>query len=206
MPPTIAALPTIYKGHEFRSRLEARWAIFFDCMGWKWEYEPEAVQTRHGGYLVDFWLPAHEVYAEVKPGEFTTKEFDKACDLVDKSGRSLLILSGEPQPLLSYYVVTNEFEQVWEDEVPTERTERVIRNLLLFEYSKGHLFCSDGMCKWYSGSTLPVPLDGHGFPTTALRAAEVTAAAHAARTARFDNGHLAYVAGDDRIQRAVGLA
>lgn len=31
---------TKYSGVEFRSRLEARWAAFFDLAGWKWEYEP----------------------------------------------------------------------------------------------------------------------------------------------------------------------
>ena len=32
---------TKYKGYWFRSRLEARWAIFFDTLGLKWLYEPE---------------------------------------------------------------------------------------------------------------------------------------------------------------------
>lgn len=27
---TIKAIDTIYKGYKFRSRLEARWAVFFD--------------------------------------------------------------------------------------------------------------------------------------------------------------------------------
>ncbi len=35
------AIETIYNGYEFRSRLEARWAVFFDTLGVKWEYEPE---------------------------------------------------------------------------------------------------------------------------------------------------------------------
>jgi hypothetical protein len=37
---TMAARLTMYKGVEFRSRLEARWAAFFDLLGWTWEYEP----------------------------------------------------------------------------------------------------------------------------------------------------------------------
>jgi hypothetical protein len=37
---TIKAHPTKYKGVMFRSRLEARWAAFFDLVGWEWEYEP----------------------------------------------------------------------------------------------------------------------------------------------------------------------
>lgn len=38
---TIKAIETQYKGYRFRSRLEARWAVFFDVLGIQWEYEPE---------------------------------------------------------------------------------------------------------------------------------------------------------------------
>ncbi len=34
-------IETEYKGYRFRSRLEARWAVFFDACGVDWEYEPE---------------------------------------------------------------------------------------------------------------------------------------------------------------------
>ena len=37
---TIKAHPTKYNGVQYRSRLEARWAAFFDLIGWKHEYEP----------------------------------------------------------------------------------------------------------------------------------------------------------------------
>ena len=31
------AIETKYKGFRFRSRLEARWAVFFDALGIEWE-------------------------------------------------------------------------------------------------------------------------------------------------------------------------
>lgn len=34
------ACPTVYKGIEYRSRLEARWAVFFEQIGWRTTYEP----------------------------------------------------------------------------------------------------------------------------------------------------------------------
>jgi len=37
----IKAIQTEYKGYLFRSRLEARWAVFFDACGIEYEYEPE---------------------------------------------------------------------------------------------------------------------------------------------------------------------
>lgn len=53
----IKPIETHYKGYRFRSRLEARWAVFFDAMGFDWEYEKEGYETPYGRYLPDFWLP-----------------------------------------------------------------------------------------------------------------------------------------------------
>lgn len=53
----IKAIQTEYKGYLFRSRLEARWAVFFDACGAKWEYEPEGYDLGGGlRYLPDFLL------------------------------------------------------------------------------------------------------------------------------------------------------
>ena len=53
---TIKAIETEYKGYRFRSRLEARWAIFFDACGFKWDYEPEGYEVDGVKYLPDFRL------------------------------------------------------------------------------------------------------------------------------------------------------
>lgn len=45
-----AAIPTVYKGVQMRSRLEARWAAFFDLMGYDWQYEPIDLD----GWIPDF--------------------------------------------------------------------------------------------------------------------------------------------------------
>ena len=37
--PTIPAIPTTYAGVNFRSRLEAKWAAFFDIVAWQWDYD-----------------------------------------------------------------------------------------------------------------------------------------------------------------------
>ncbi len=42
----VRAIETKYKGCRFRSRLEARWAVFFDALGIKWWYEPEGFHLR----------------------------------------------------------------------------------------------------------------------------------------------------------------
>lgn len=62
---TISAKPTKYRGIEFRSRLEARWAAFFDLCGWDWEYEP----IDFDGWFPDFAIFGKKfpIYVEVKP-------------------------------------------------------------------------------------------------------------------------------------------
>jgi hypothetical protein len=58
----IPAIPTRYAGVQFRSRLEARWAAFFDLCRFEWQYEPFDCD----GYIPDFLLFGR-VLLEVKP-------------------------------------------------------------------------------------------------------------------------------------------
>lgn len=69
------AIETTYQGVRFRSRLEARWAVFFDAMGIKWEYEPQGFEFESRlnptsgqmfHYLPDFRFPELDLWAEVK--------------------------------------------------------------------------------------------------------------------------------------------
>jgi hypothetical protein len=62
----IGAIETEYKGYLFRSRLEARWAVFFDELAIDWKYEQEGYEVDGHRYLPDFWLPEEEVWVEVK--------------------------------------------------------------------------------------------------------------------------------------------
>ena len=63
----IKAIETIYKGYRFRSRLEARWAVFFDAIGVQWEYEKQGLIMPNGKYyLPDFWLSSEQLFWEVK--------------------------------------------------------------------------------------------------------------------------------------------
>jgi len=68
----IKAIETVYNGYRFRSRLEARWAVFFDSLGVTYEYEKEGFELDDGvRYLPDFWLPAINTWLEIK-GQLTT--------------------------------------------------------------------------------------------------------------------------------------
>lgn len=95
---TVRVKQTSYKGYLFRSRLEARWAYFFDLMGIEYEYEKETYDLPSGGYLPDFWLPGVNLWAEVKPdGGFKGKPFHLAKELADVTGFCVLALVGTPK-------------------------------------------------------------------------------------------------------------
>lgn len=64
---TITAIETRYAGYAFRSRLEARWAVFFDKLGIPWKYEPQGYVVAGQPYLPDFWVGDEDgCWVEVK--------------------------------------------------------------------------------------------------------------------------------------------
>lgn len=74
----IKAIKTTYKGYRFRSRLEARWAVFFDALGIEWQYEAEGYNLGDAGwYLPDFWLPGLNMHFEVKGAPMTEADSEK---------------------------------------------------------------------------------------------------------------------------------
>lgn len=96
----LKAIETRYKGYRFRSRLEARWAVFFDALKIKWEYEIEGFDLGVAGlYLPDFWLKEHGVWIEIKGKYPNTEEIKKAARLTSLSEYKTpaLIVSGMPE-------------------------------------------------------------------------------------------------------------
>lgn len=93
----LRAITTRYKNHSFRSRLEARYAVYFDHLGIKWEYEPEGFELGNGlRYLPDFWLPEWGIWIEVKPTEPDAAGTEKARRLADAHS-AVVIMVGEPK-------------------------------------------------------------------------------------------------------------
>lgn len=91
----IKPIETMYKGYRFRSRLEARWAVFFDAIEIKWEYEKEGYNLGDGMlYLPDFWLPEQSCWVEIKGEKPDEKEGDKAAKLATATGIPVYIFWG----------------------------------------------------------------------------------------------------------------
>lgn len=77
----IKPIETYYNGYRFRSRLEARWAVFFDSLGIKYEYEPEGLSINGKNYLPDFYLPESKQFFEVK-GVMSAEDNEKIEALI----------------------------------------------------------------------------------------------------------------------------
>ena len=96
-------IETEYNGYRFRSRLEARWAVFFDAVSINYEYEPEGYNLPNGTrYLPDFYLPDFNIFVEVKASR--DKDDGKARDFAiaasgfgeDAICGGILICYGQP--------------------------------------------------------------------------------------------------------------
>ena len=82
-------LATTYRGIRFRSRLEARWAMFFDILGIDFHYEPGSFPVVPGGYTPDFLIPKQatfdrRLWVEVKPSDYEPHDVDKPDALADE--------------------------------------------------------------------------------------------------------------------------
>ena len=93
------AVPTIYRGIRYRSRLEAKWAAMFDRLGWQHRYEP----VDGDRYIPDFLIEGERpLLVEIKPATM----LDEYRDPVPKAERGLrehwkhdvLILGMSPLP------------------------------------------------------------------------------------------------------------
>lgn len=91
---TAKAIETRYAGHRFRSRLEARWAIFFDTLGIPWQYEPEGFELAAGRYLPDFYLPQQRLYYEVKGRRYNDHEQQLIWQLYEATGTTTALAWG----------------------------------------------------------------------------------------------------------------
>ena len=86
------AIETVYKGYRFRSRTEARWAVFFDTLGVKYTSEPEGYVFKDGThYLPDFYLPNANMFFEVKGLELSKEDKSKIDKLIIYSGKNVAI-------------------------------------------------------------------------------------------------------------------
>lgn len=105
-------IPTLYANVLMRSRIEAKWAAFFDLLGWPWEYE----QLDLAGYIPDFILPfsAGRLLVEVKS---TEEDIDIAKAKIEASGweHEALIVVSAATPEIGAFLELNTDAFSWAD-------------------------------------------------------------------------------------------
>lgn len=116
------AIETIYKGYRFRSRLEARWAVFFDALHLNWQYESEGFELPSGGrYLPDFKITLRKgtLWVEIKPGADESDKFEEFMSSANTPNWYGTILNDIPDPqfvannINNYYYPENERPFMW---------------------------------------------------------------------------------------------
>lgn len=141
----IKAIPTTYASVNFRSRLEARWAAFFDLCGWRWDYEPFDLE----GWAPDFLIRTDvgPVLCEVKPydvvtyiekaiklgtvNDFPFPDFEKA--MKHSRSRAICLLGEAPLSLVPHMpiglmqspptIAAFDFDELQDALTPSEGTE-----------------------------------------------------------------------------------
>lgn len=105
------AIPTHYLGYYFRSRLEARWAVFLETLQLHWRFEVQGYELPTGRYLPDFFLRLHDsalsdhqppgsgYWVEIKPdGDPSDRELALLAELAWETGHNAYLVAGSPWP------------------------------------------------------------------------------------------------------------
>jgi len=149
--------PTWYNNYYFRSKLEAKWAVFFDLMKIKWEYEPEPFTCDDGSqYTPDFHLPdvylrdEKGIYVEIKPDGFNDRYFIGRITSSLKN-QNLILLVGDPmRSIVDVHIMENHNEQLqpWPDDYMVFMYCDSCR-VAKFEYNEGNYYncpvCKNGI-------------------------------------------------------------
>lgn len=123
------AIETRYSGCRFRSRLEARWAVYLNAIRAKWVYEPEGFVLADGAhYLPDFFVSYYDsdeneahrdwgYWLEIKRFAPTAEEQNKFSALCRETGHHGAICYGSfPKVQLDYYGYNRDgirTEEIW---------------------------------------------------------------------------------------------
>lgn len=181
----IKAIETHYNGYRFRSRLEARWAVFFDAAEVRYEYEFQGFDLGDVGcYLPDFYLPDLPLWVEVKPVQPSAEELDKAKALCHATMDEVVMVVGSPWFTVIWdgFVYDEDFREVrhWSGDAPDEEAvDRWLQDQLYFQ-----CMTTFGI-KYPSGKFDLVCLVDSGDDGAAL---SLRYAYEAARSARFEHG------------------
>lgn len=195
----IKPIETPYKGFLFRSRLEARWAVFMDVLGLKWKYENDGYDIEGIKYLPDFFVN-HPIgiegwgfWVEIKPTPLNDKEIEFFDNVARVTGHHTFVVTGQPwhEEHLIYY-----FEN-YRHRVPKEVPFLIGKLAEIHDGSKvdqaakylGYQCNNWYVTKVYDHSNLEMTdFAGHNGIDHRKPSGTLAKAFRAARSARFEHG------------------
>lgn len=206
----LKAIETSYRGYRFRSRLEARYGIFFDALGIKWEYEKEGYDLDSAGwYLPDFWLPHQGYWIEIKGQPPTHEELTKVSELNKRDDKTAILLSGNPYPgeyqvFLPHFTESTKYGEkasnyVWIECFVCHEISISSANHIYSNYGEHWYYCEN--CDVGSGRNLSPESadcmfhkgDMCSFEKDAAATPKLMTAYSAARSARFEHGETPHI-------------
>jgi len=164
----IKAIETHYDGYRFRSRLEARWAVFFNAVGLEYEYEKEGFELSRR-YLPDFWLPQLECWIEIKGEHITERDITLCKELAEHTDTTVYLIEKLPssKPFAIYFPREYEYETghlsrdcYWVESPCCRKIyidDSTLNNEGYFNYGKTH-WCT---CLFLYSPTILIHKDNH---------------------------------------------
>lgn len=208
--PAIKAIQTNYKGYRFRSRLEARWAVFFDALNLRWEYEKEGFTLPSGPYLPDFYIPPQPrtagmfYWLEIKPTKLEDYKLFELGHLLEEGQMS--DIPGLQMPCSNHFAVLI-------GNIPDPADMESRHNHYFYGYEEGDFFaqvegdqpylwcvcpCGQAVGLQFDGrgARIPCPCNGKGSDKDySFSHPDLLMAFGAARSARFEHGESGGVRG-----------
>lgn len=143
------AIATAYSHVTFKSRLEARWAAFFDLMGWQWTYEP---------YDLDGWIPDFQVgtvgtLVEVKPFN-TNEEWMPVARKIEMASfargsvTKILLLGASPYNFEQWKTAIGLSMRVWPQEIDGQIDSCVDKAVAGPLWGNGPVVCQECYLDW----------------------------------------------------------
>lgn len=128
----VEAIQTTVDGVRYRSRTEARWAIFFSALNLTFSYEPQRLRLSSGEtYLPDFYIREFSAWFEVKAANdaIVTNESARARRLAaDHPEQRVWLAVGPPSETTANILPLNE----WELQTPIEQILGLLENRYRF--------------------------------------------------------------------------
>lgn len=186
--------PTVFNGIEYRSATEARWAVFFNCLGVDFQYEPKAFSLSTGvGYLPDFYVEDFNAFFEVKPSDdkIVTEEAFKARQLsLDHPGMNVWLAIGAPSAATRNILVLNSPKGIVQDMNGSELSTEDLLSDEKYRFQFLEDRRDEGVYWLHSDDYLDFMIGGPGTPTEHFRdpmlIRQVELAYQEARNVKFD--------------------